>query len=336
MNSAFVRATNGANRRSNRAARRFVLTALSLTPILLAACEKPNSRVGSLGFTLDAGASGTVPLTLAKPGQPLVRPLVNGKDVGWFILDTGAGAMAIAPKAAKAAGLREVGQVDAKGVAGSATKSTLEGDLFELGPLKLNHSIYVETAELEHPMIATALGPDIVGVAGYDIFERAIVEIDARGGYARVTASDNYPTPPGGWQELVFAERQPCVKTRFEGDRAGVFALDTGSNAALTFYTPAVKKHGLLEGRELSDGKSAGVGGAAVEKRGKLAWLDLGGRRFENINASFSTATDGVHSEDDADGVIGMELLKEFRLVIDYANRRIAFLPSTAKGANQK
>lgn len=315
---------------SGRAIRTGVALAMLSSAFAAGQVEEP--RIGSLAFTIETTKKSSLAVTLAKPGLPLLRPLVNGKDIGWFILDTGAGAMAIAPKAAQAAGLRRAASIEAKGVAGSAQKATLEGEQFDLGPLRLQSTIYIETAELENSMIAEALGPDVVGVIGYDVFERAIVELDARGGVARIVSPENYPTPPGGWQELIFAERQPCVRGRFEGNREGLFAIDTGSNTSVTFYTPAVKKYGLLEGRELSDGRSAGVGGASAEKRGKLKWLEFGGRRFEDIPAAFSAATAGARSEDDADGVLGMELLREFKLVIDYSNRRIAFLPSE-KGA---
>lgn len=86
----------------------------------------------------------------------------------------------------------------------------------------------------------------------------------------------------------------------------------------------------MLEGRDSRPGFIGGVGGVAGAPKGRLAWFELGGRRFEHLEAGFSQASAGATAQADEMetlGTIGMKLLGEFRLVIDYTGWRIAFLP---------
>ena len=93
------------------------------------------ARPSSTAIRFIESTAPEVEIKLSKQGQPLVRPLVNGRDVGWFILDTGAGAMAITPRAARGAKMRSGEPIDAVGVGGSVRKNTWHVILSTWGPL---------------------------------------------------------------------------------------------------------------------------------------------------------------------------------------------------------
>src|SRR4051794_29733801 len=86
------------------------------------------------------GSTSAATFDLAAPAELevrsplLVRPRINGREVGWFFVDTGATGMVISPAAARAAGMEEGGRVHVVG----ASKFDATGwhcRVFELGPL---------------------------------------------------------------------------------------------------------------------------------------------------------------------------------------------------------
>jgi hypothetical protein len=115
--------------------------------------------------------------------------------------------------------------------------------------------------------------------------------------------------------------RVPAVSAVFEG-REGRFRIDTGSNVAVTFHEPAVRKWNLLEGREVSDAKLGGVGGFVNAKRGAIESFELCGFRREGLQADFALEAKGSFANDSLDGNIGAGFLGDFVLVVDYAGER--------------
>lgn len=257
-------------------------------------------------------------------GHMLVRPRVEGRDVGWFILDSGAGAMVIDGGAARRAGLATLGEVHVSGVGGSQTSRFRMGKSFELGPVTVAALRYVE---LDLAFLTTAFGVTVGGICGYDLFARAVVELDVAGASVRLHDPARFRLEGGTWQELFLSHKHPAARARFEGDRDGLFKLDTGSDQTVTFHTPAVERLGLLEGRRTTPARAGGVGGAISLRAGTLGWFELGGHRFEVPSVRFATGEKGAFADDYLLGNIGNGFLSAFRIVFDYPNKRIAFVP---------
>ncbi|HEY0169845.1 MAG TPA: retropepsin-like aspartic protease [Pyrinomonadaceae bacterium] len=257
-----------------------------------------------------------------RSGHMLVRPLVNGRDVGWFVLDSGAGGMVIDPKAADRLGLQALGQVVAVGAFGMTKARFRQGDAFELGPLTIKG---IRFMELDLAFLTRSFGVDVGGICGRDLFERAAVEVVIAAESVALHDPARYRLERASWQELFFSGRNPAVRARFEGDREALFKLDTGSDRTVSFHGPAVELHGLLDGRETRESHSTGVGGSQASREGRLAWFELAGQRFVSPEVEFAAAREGAFSDAYTAGNIGAGFLREFRIVFDYANRRIAF-----------
>jgi hypothetical protein len=133
---------------------------------------------------------------------------------------------------------------------------------------------------------------------------------------------------------VLFSHKHPAVRARFEGDREGVFRLDTGSDDTVTFHTPAVERFKLLGGRSTAPTRSGGVGGISSGQTGTLEWFELGGHRFERPKVGFATAREGAFADDYMVGNIGTGFLGAFVMVFDYTNRRIAFAPRAKAAAS--
>ncbi|MEW6073445.1 MAG: retropepsin-like aspartic protease [Planctomycetota bacterium] len=259
-----------------------------------------------------------------RTGHLLVHPRVNGEDVGWFIFDTGAGAMCIDDDAADSLDLEAFGEETAVGVAGTLTARFRAAKDFVLGPLTLDDPIFVE---LELGFLGPFLGVEIAGICGYDFLERAVVELTPSTGALAVHDPAAFSLAGAEWRTLHVDENHPVVEASFEGDRTGFFKLDTGAADTVTFHAPAVERLGLLEGREVKRTLAMGVGGGGTGYRGQLEWFALGGHRFEAPTVGFAMVATGAFRDAYTLGNIGQELLAPFRVVLDYPHRRIAFVP---------
>lgn len=278
----------------------------------------------------DSATPARLEVRRVRSGHLLVHPLVNGQDVGWFILDSGAGTMVIDQKVADRLGMPAVGEIVAVGVAGTTKTRFRMGGPLRLGPLTMTRVRYLD---LDLGFLTKAFGLPVSGIVGRELFARAAVEIDMAGEAVSLHDPARYRLEGAQWQEMFFSGRNPAVQARFEGERAGLFKIDTGSDATVTIHAPAVQRFGLLAGRETREARSGGVGGTRPSRKGKLAWFELAGHRFESPEVEFAGAGEGAFSDMYTLGNIGAGFLKEFRIVFDYGNKRIAFAPRGASKA---
>ena len=127
---------------------------------------------GSAETLIDPGTSPYVDLKGNGEAVLLIRPRLNGKDVGWFALDTGATGMVVSSQAADLAGLRPIGTTRLQD--GSVTTVFL-GDTFQLGSLTLKGTKY---AGADFPYSKLTFGEPIQGFCGYDMLAQTVFELD--------------------------------------------------------------------------------------------------------------------------------------------------------------
>lgn len=281
------------------------------------------------GARFDDRVPAAIEAKLAPTGHVLVHPRIGGEDVGWFVLDSGAGASCLDKTRVGKLGLTRFGERGVTGAGGISRSAYVRARSLELGPMTLKEPLFIE---LDLSMISVAMKTEIAGVIGSNVFARAVIELDQATGAVAVHDPDKYTLAAGAaWQKVRFDRRHVCVEGRFEGDRSGVFRLDTGSAAALLFHAPAVERLGLLEGRTTTPTVNGGVGGMQQARAGTVAWFEIAGRRFENVEAQFSLAKSGALADAYTLGLVGVGILREFRLVFDDPHRRIAFVKRADK-----
>jgi predicted aspartyl protease len=302
----------------------FSVTEATKAPIFVRNPYEPIFAV-PLGTQFDAAVSSEIPLKRAFSGHLLVNPMVDGKDIGWFILDTGAGSMVIDSAAANRLSLKTVGKIPAVGVGGVVESSFRKSASFSLGPLKYSNPVYVD---LDLSEISKAFGVQIAGICGYDLLARGVFELDLKKNTLAIKPAEDYTLSGGAWTPIKLDGKHPIVPMAFDGG-TGLFRLDTGANNALIFHTHTVEKYKLLDGRETRPSSLSGVGGSIEARTGKIDWLEIGGSKFENVTVDFSLAKSGAFADRYTQGNIGSYLLRTFKLVFDYSKSRIAFLPST-------
>ncbi len=274
--------------------------------------------------TFDSTAPAKLELKRTRTGHILCRPKLDGQDVGWFILDSGAGLTCIDKAVADKIGLETIGDIPATGMGGTVQTHLRAGKTFQLGRLTTTDNIYVD---LDLRAFTKIMGETIAGIVGYPVFQASVVELEIAGPSAWLYDPADYKLADAKWEPLKLTSNHPCCEARFEGDRAGVFRLDTGAAGSVSFHTPAVKQLNLLKNRKTSMSMEGGVGGMKLSRAGKLKWFELGGHRFEKPKVIFSTADEGPLADEYVLGNLGHDFIKPFRLVLSYQANQIAFVP---------
>src|SRR5688572_883437 len=177
-------------------------------------------------------------------GHLLVEPLLEDEPLGAFVFDTGAGITVIDRRVADELLMETLGTTVAVGVAGSTTSSYRRGERFQLGPVVIENPIY---GDLDLSFMQGG-GRRVAGIVGYDLLARCVVEIEPASGRIALHDPARYELRAGAWQDLVLHQNHACVSARFEGEREGLFRLDTGATGTVTFHSPAVRSLGLLSG----------------------------------------------------------------------------------------
>lgn len=262
-----------------------------------------------------------VPFSDGAPGHYYVRPLVEGREIGWFHFDTGSDSLQIDAKLADELKLPILGKSQTRGADGRAQEVTIrQGKTFQLGRMTIKNPIF-----LARDMSANNAPPGEkrAGYIGYPVMARALLEVTGGGQSIALYEPRSYRLGKGRWQELSYIDVTPAVICRFEGNREGLFQLDTGSTGTVTFYGQYIKDEKLLEGRKVKEETGLGAGGEYQELTGRIEWFELAGYRFKNPSAGFRVA--GLSREGGA-GVVGREFLSVFKIVFDYPDKRIAFI----------
>ncbi len=288
----------------------------------------PGSRASGASF--DPAVPAAIETRRTATGHLLVHPRVAGKDLGWFVLDTGAGVEVIGKQAADAAGMPSVGRTFAAGAGAGVTATVFrEGGRLELGPFSLDRAL---TTEMDLSPIGSAMGANLAGILGYGVFARSVVAIDLAGPKVEIHDPERFAEEGLEWRDLLLHGRHPHVRARFEG-KEGLFRIDTGAGQGhVAFHSPAVERLKLLEGRTLRSARAAGAGGLFDIRLGSVSSFELGGRAFEETPAMFALPGSGALDDPSTEGTIGAPLLAHFRMILDYRRARIAFVPKPGTG----
>jgi hypothetical protein len=262
-------------------------------------------------------------------GHPTyVRPLVDGKDVGWFHFDTGADTMMIDNRIADELKLPVISEGEVVGADGNSRKVTIrKGKTFQLGRVTVKDPIYIadDLSQMNAPP-----GEKRAGFCGYPLLARAIVAVIHGGEGIALYDPSTYRLPKGEWQSLSLVNYTPAVTARLNGNHEGLFMLDTGHSGTVDINSKFSKEQNLIAGRKTLEETVSGSGGDFKNSVGSLEWFEIAGHKFTNPRVSFRIAGVGYEAEGVA-GVIGREFMKPFIIVFDYPERRVAFIPAAAR-----
>jgi hypothetical protein len=261
----------------------------------------------------------------------LLRARLNDSEPLWFILDTGADSTVVNARLAKELGLRPAGHL--KGTSGgeAVEAGLVSGVSFKLPGVEVPN-LTVATVPLDP--LAPLMGRAIGGIFGNDLISRFVVEVDYGQRVVNLYAPAAYRYEGAGERLRVnLAGRRPFVDA-FVTPKGGApvlgrFAAATGSSGALLLDSRFVRAHRLLQTASATSlGNTGGVGGLSRTLVGRVENIRVGRFRIDDPIVSFSQAGGGGRAGAGFDGVLGGEVFRRFKVILDYSRRQLILEPN--------
>ena len=290
-------------------------TAAAIAAIAVAAAGRGAAFAAEPGAVTFAAEDGVATVPFEDLGGLVVLPVTIGTSRPLrFVLDSGAGRMVLDRAVADELGLVREGSGYVMGAGEGALRVEYVRDVTLTLPGLTSGGH--ELAALDLAPLAKTVGGRVDGVIGYQVFERTVVEIDYPGGRVTFRAPERFTYQGAGAELPIDIERRwPFVRAELVLEDGTViadrFLVDSGSSD--TVDHPVVRE---MAGRRETE---TGVG-LGAPTRGHIARaraFRLGGFIVE----SPTVACCGTSEE--TSRLIGSGVLSRFRVIFDYARRRI-------------
>ena len=183
-------------------------------------------------------------------------------------------------------------------------------------------------------MMAPALGHHVDGLLGLDLLD-GIVEVDFDRRVMRVHDRARFTTPAGA---TVLPARllagKPIVETTIRTadgtTRRAAMVLDFGMAGTVRLTTRFTDANRMIDavGAVVTSRSESGLGGALESVIGRLASLSLGAVVLRQPIVSLARERTGGDAAPPYDGLIGIGVLRRFRVFFDLAGSRVALHPT--------
>jgi hypothetical protein len=250
---------------------------------------------------------------------------INGKGPFECIIDTGAGSV-ISTEVAKAIGehvrLAEMGGgVGEKHVMGGST--TLRSLTLARG---IDFTDIVTTIIPFDDTLHVFGKAPIDAIFGTPLFEQYLVTVDYDNQELTLVEKSRASGEISGTVLPIERRGIPVIAAQLDGIPAH-FGVDLGARSALLLYTPFVDRNNLRAkykaGFETITGW--GIGGPVHSQIARAEVLKFGGIEVHSIVIRLSTQKSGLTTGTALDGLIGPDVLRQFRTTFDYAQSRVIF-----------
>jgi hypothetical protein len=299
------------------------ITALLVASLVLSGCD-------SVGQAFPLTKDVVIPFEMAN-NHILLRVRVGQSPPMWFVLDTGDKYAVIDSQSAKNIGLSLGGEVDMIGVGSQhMTANYVTNSSYSVVGL----DGFAQPIVLALPLdgLAVHSGHASSGIIGFDFLSKFVVEIDYDRKMLILHNRDQYQyRGDGEYLPLTFNHGHPNIPARItQAGRApidGTFLIDVGDGGALTLNSPFVTQERLMD----SSGTTAirttgyGVGGKFESPVGRIKQLEIGHFVIDKPVTAFSNAQSGAFASTDVQGSIGADILRKFKVILDYAHNRVIF-----------
>lgn len=171
------------------------------------------------------------------------------------------------------------------------------------------------------------------GIIGKSVFDRYVVDIDYGASIIALYAPESFRARGFESVPLSLESGFPTLEAKVEneaGRRIPVrLVLDLGAGHALSLHVDPAR-HLALPARTVASVVGKGVRGEVEGRVGRIPGLRVGPFELRGIVSSFSGEESGIacaQQGSGADGNLGSQFLRRFRVVVDYPHRRILLAP---------
>lgn len=192
-------------------------------------------------FTMDESKSNTIEVKYADdiPSGLLIKPLINGKDLGWFILDFGSPFSTISPAKAAEAQMEAVSQVKMMSPDGPKDVTVYGSKTFTIGNLGTDQFRFSGD---EPSSAAKGNHSDIAGIIGGGTFMNYITELS----FNKKNAKLSFYKPDGYSKQVNWitsaSPMAPVVSVKKE-DSTYNFFIEPGINTGLNVFNKSVARN---------------------------------------------------------------------------------------------
>jgi hypothetical protein len=185
-----------------------------------------------------------------------------------------------------------------------------------------------------------AMGCDVDGIIGGEFIKQFVIGVDYQARTLTVSDRETFRyTGAGQTLPIDFTpDNHPVVTASVTPiGHAPVerrFILDLGSSGALILHSPFVKEQGLPgpDVKTVPMIGAAGAGGRTTGEIGRVAALEIGRYKLDNVLTAFSQDAAGAMANPTLAGNIGAQIASRFRMWLDYGRKRITLEPSATFG----
>ena len=259
----------------------------------------------------------------------IVQALANGSKPLSFILDTGAGGSVINKRRAIELGLKLEGDNAVTTGDGDVEAATVKNAEIKLSGASLRMNLTaIDLSGLE-----AGIGRHIDGILGYDVFARYVVEIDYIAHIVKLQDPKRYKYAGRGLTiPITIEDNRPFIRGSVAqpGTRSpeGRFEFDTGQVSAVILGETFTTQNRLLSARTIQLTTGSILAGRSSVRTGRIRELHIGGIVIRNPVTNFVLGDRGEADTTSYAGQIGGEILRRFRVVIDYPRKRVMLEPN--------
>ncbi|MCS7018924.1 MAG: aspartyl protease family protein [Cytophagales bacterium] len=279
----------------------------------------------------------TIPFRLAN-NLMIIPVSINGSDSLRFIVDTGVKTPLITSlNVSDSLQFSNARKIKIRGLgAGDDLEALLSyGNVFAFTPQlsARNHDLLILLQDVF--MLSKKLGMYVNGIIGYDFFKDFIVEIDYETRRLVLHRPQYYRKKLRGYSlPMEIVDGKPyveCYVKQCNGKRAKVrLLIDTGASSAVSLDVlshPDIHYPTQYIEAYLGQGLSGDIHG----KLGRIESLEIGKYVLKNVTASFpDSASLGMFAgSKQRNGQLGADVLKRFRVWMDYEGGRIYLKPNS-------
>jgi predicted aspartyl protease len=268
--------------------------------------------------------------------QPWTSVSLNHKPPVPFLLDMGAGWFLVDDAYATSLGLPYAGDLDHVQTAGGETRlrSYQVEDLLVGGRLREQGVTVQGWRPSPGKLVKGIIPASHYGVIGFD-FDAQTITADrslraAPVGYEKIDLGNRKALGSGSHLANDTNISQTVVFAKVNGKELRLI-VDTGATDSLFLFPPTVRDMGLWDKYpNFIAGRTSTIAGLSNMREVKIDSLEVGRFKFEKPLTSLAEPTAGGGIGDEAEGLIGIELLRRMNFILDPDRRAVWVRPSKA------
>jgi predicted aspartyl protease len=281
--------------------------------------QSKNLLLAEIGFEKEFG------------GIAVLAGSVNARGTLKFLLDTGGSGSVIDKDLAIKLGLNIE----------NAVASVSGNPSMEVGVVR-DAAVHVGSIQFHRQLMATPLsqleeifGCELDGILGGDFVRRYVVELDYERDLMRIYDPTGFQYEGAGTAlQLSFVEGIPYVELKLALPNGksviGTFLVDTGGDMPALLNKQIVDRDGLADQLPTLNETGYGLGGKTARVALRASTLSIG--PFELERPFVGIANDPARADQKATGLIGMEVLRRFKVTFDYSRSRMYLKPGPRVG----